>query len=198
MSTLLVPLCAALLLTMLLSRSLTAWAREPVRWWPLVLLVIGAELVLVRIPVTQVPWLVDNGHWLWLGTLLAIAAVLMRNSLARGTWQRAPWLIATLGTALNLAVILANGGYMPIDPAAFESSGGAAEMADRPRYRRDVPLSSETRLAALADVLLAPDWLPRRGVVSIGDLLLVAGLSGWLLGTVVPTRRPGARLALAA
>jgi hypothetical protein len=85
-SALLLPLIVAPLVAMLLGRSLTAWAREPVRWWPLVPLAIVADLVLARIAVTHVPRLVDNGHWLWLGTLLSIAAVLARNIVSRNGW----------------------------------------------------------------------------------------------------------------
>jgi hypothetical protein len=151
-----------------------------------VLLAIVGDLVLARVPVTQVPWLIDNGHWLWLATLVAVGLVVVRNAVARRGWQRGPWLLAFVGAAMNLVVIGANAGYMPVDSVALEATGGAAEVADRPRYRRDVPVTSETNLAALSDVLVAPDWLPRRGVVSIGDLLLVAGLAAWLLSSANP------------
>jgi hypothetical protein len=50
MLTLVLPLGVAILAAMLLSRSLTAGAREPVRWWPLVVLALGIDLVLARIP----------------------------------------------------------------------------------------------------------------------------------------------------
>jgi hypothetical protein len=48
-ATLLLPVLVALLLAMLLGRSLTARAREPVRWWPLVPLALVSDLVLARI-----------------------------------------------------------------------------------------------------------------------------------------------------
>ena len=165
MSNLLVPVLVALLVAMLLGRSFTAWAREPVRWWPPVPLAIVADLVLARIPVTRVPWLVENGHWLWLGTLVMIGAVLSRNAASRAGWQRSPWAVALLGATLNLIVIVANGGYMPVETQAFESTGAASEVADRPRYRRDVPVTAETRLPFLSDVLRArpSGSAPRRG-----------------------------------
>ena len=194
MSLLLLPVCVALLLVLLLTRSFAAWAREPVRWWPLAALAIVADLVLARIPTTQAPWLIDAGHWLWVGTLLGVAVVLLKNALVRRGWRRAPWLLALLGAGLNLLVVGANGGYMPVDQAALQASGISTELADRPRYRRDLPVDQTTRLAPLADVILDPGWLPRGGVLSSGDLILVGGLVSWVLQSAVtpagPRRRP--------
>jgi len=136
-----------------------------------------------------VPWLVDNGHWVWLGTLLLMAAMLARNTLARYGWRQAPWLVALLGTLLNIVVIVVNGGYMPVDSAALAASGATAELAERPRYRRDVAISDATRLPLLADVLVGPAWLPRGGVISIGDVLLVGGLGWWLMQVALTTPR---------
>jgi hypothetical protein len=186
---------------MLLNRSFTALARERVHWWPVALLAIPADLILARIPVTEAPWLIDAGHWLWVGTLLIIAAVLVRNALARRSWRRAPWLLAALGTGLNLVVIFANDGYMPVETNALNETGMAAQLDARPRYRRDVPVTSQTRLVWLSDVLVDPAWLPRRTVLSVGDLVLVSGLGWWLIQMswrragvqpAFPTRRPGA------
>jgi len=125
--------------------------------------------------------------------LLLMLAVLARNALARGGWRRAPWLIALVGAALNLVVICANGGYMPVDTTAFESTGAAAQAAERPRYRRDVPGIPETRFVYMSDILPPPEWQPPRSVISVGDMLLVVGLSAWLVGSALtqPTRRYG-------
>jgi hypothetical protein len=190
MSILLLPTSLALLAVMLLTRSLSVWGREPVRWWPVAGLAIVTDLILARIPTTQVPWLADWGHWLWVGELLAIAIVLLMNAAQRRAWRRAPWLIAALGVGLNLLVVFANGGYMPVDTAALDASGISAELADRPRYRRDVPVDQNTRLAGLADVVLDPGWLPRGGVVSIGDMVLVLGLVSWVAQSALLAPRP--------
>jgi hypothetical protein len=187
MSLLLFPLLAAVLAAMLLSRSLTAWAREPVHWWPLAVLAIPADLILARIPVTQAPWLIDWGHWLWVATLLLMVAVFVRNAIARRGWRGAPWAMAALGTGLNLVVIFANGGYMPVDAAALDATGMSAELSNRPRYRSNVLITAETPLPFLADVIIDPGWLPRQTVLSVGDLVLVAGLAAWPL---VSARRP--------
>lgn len=193
MSLLLLPVSAAMLLAMLATRSASVCTRAPIHWWPVAGLAILADLVLARIPTTSAPWLIDWGHWLWVGTLLAIAGVLLRNAAVRTGWGRAPWLIAALGAGLNLLVVFANGGYMPVDTAALQASGVSSELAERPRYRRDVPVDANTRLAGLADVVLDPGWLPKGGVLSVGDLVLVVGLVGWVLESTIQETRTRAR-----
>ena len=88
-------------------------------------------------------------------------------------------------------VVLANGGYMPVDSDALESTGMLAQLEHRPAYRRDVPIDAETRFSAFADIYADPGWLPPGGVLSLGDLILVAGLVSALLATAsaAPRRR---------
>jgi hypothetical protein len=175
MPTLLVPPLIGLSVALLRTRSLTALANEPIRWWPIAVLAFGFDLLLARIPVTAIEGLAEYGHWLWVGTLVAVAAMLARNAINRTHWQRAPWLLALLGTALNLVVIFANGGYMPVDG----DLSAAAEQ--RQRYRRDVPITEQTRLPWLADVITDPGWFSRSSLISMGDLFLVGGLTLWLV-----------------
>ena len=78
-------------------------------------------------------------------------------------------LLAALGSGLNTAVILANGA-MPVSPdAVLAISRHPAEItAGRHRLLTDTDV-----LPLLADVIALP-WL--RTVVSIGDIVLAAGL----------------------
>ena len=46
-------------------------------------------------------------------------------------------------------------------------------------YNTVVLIGPETRLTGLGDVLPEPAWLPGANVVSVGDLVLAAGLAWW-------------------
>jgi hypothetical protein len=92
--------------------------------------------------------------------------------------------LALMGALANLVVIVANGGLMPTHPAALERAGMTAMLAHLPDptgtrlpRSKDVVLPIEqTRLWWLSDVLISPP-LPRRTVMSPGDVLLAAGLA---------------------
>lgn len=99
--------------------------------------------------------------------LVAEAAVLgfcIRN------WYRAGMLLVGLGFTLNVLVILANGG-MPVGPGAIRAMGGdptAAVLAGKHHL-----MSATTALPWLGDVIPLP---PIDLIVSVGDLVLVAGM----------------------
>jgi hypothetical protein len=173
-----------------------AGLRRPIAWWQLGLASITSQVLLARIPVADQPWLAANGHWIWAAAIAAVLVVLVRNSRMEAGARRLPWLLAALGVGLNLAVILANGGYMPVPQAALEATGQSAELAARTGFRRDVALDDRTRLPWLADVLVDPSWLPHPLVASVGDRLLSLGLAGWAyLSISSPRRRYAARSA---
>jgi len=91
------------------------------------------------------------------------------------------WLVLA-GLALNLAVVVANGGLMPTNQQALAGAGMAAGFGltpDHPGTRlpktKDTVLPlAQTRLWPLSDTLVSPP-LPRRHVMSVGDLLIGAG-----------------------
>ncbi|MBI4758544.1 MAG: DUF5317 domain-containing protein [Chloroflexi bacterium] len=88
--------------------------------------------------------------------------------------------VIALGLLLNLAVITANGGYMPVSPEALALKEGRVPSAEdygrRPSRSKDVVLDrSETRLWLLSDIFVIPKPLPFTSVLSIGDLFLAAG-----------------------
>jgi hypothetical protein len=99
------------------------------------------------------------------------------------------WLLA-LGLALNLLVISANGGFMPISrqtAARIAPPDKQAALAAVPTGSRvgvkDVLLTPEqTRLVWLSDTLISPAWLPIRGAVSPGDVVIALG-AFWLLAS---------------
>jgi len=110
--------------------------------------------------------------------------------------------LVLLGAACNLAVICANGGLMPTNAEALAQAGKNEEIRvsqEHPGIRlarsKDVLLArEETQLWWLSDVIVSPP-LPQRKVMSVGDLIIAAGLA-YLAGraTYAPLRRRRAKL----
>lgn len=92
-------------------------------------------------------------------------------------------LLLGIGAICNLAVLAANGGYMPASIRALEAAGqtGTAQhLAEHGTYANIVLMSDTTRLNWLGDVLHLPSWMPLATAFSIGDVLIFAGLI-WLI-----------------
>jgi hypothetical protein len=84
------------------------------------------------------------------------------------------------GVALNLAVIIANGGLMPIFPEVATqfapNAAGTWTIGERLWTSKDIVLpASATHLPWLADRFLLPDWMPLRAAFSLGDIVIALG-----------------------
>jgi hypothetical protein len=102
----------------------------------------------------------------WLVLLASQVLVLVWCGL---NWWRPGMLLVVLGLFLNALVIGANGA-MPVDPDAIAALGIAG--AEVPPGKHEL-LTEATRLAILADIWPLP---PVRTIISIGDVVLAAGL----------------------
>lgn len=104
--------------------------------------------------------------------------------------RRIPPLVLTgLGVFLNILVIAANGGKMPVSPEALHAGGLSHYL--QPLQGQEVlthqVLSDATRLRFLADIFALPKAYPRARVFSVGDVLLSLGVV-WFLAAGMAAR----------
>jgi hypothetical protein len=153
-------------------------ARASLRWVPV--LVLGVVLLLA----TQLPWLpAPAGPFVVGAGYLAAIVMLVTNRDQR-------WLLPVLaGAVLNAAVIVANGGRMPVSARALETAGRPATPAlvggTDPRHLLGTP---GTPLALLDD-RLAFHIGGLAGIASPGDVLMALGVAGFVQAAMVG-RRP--------
>jgi Family of unknown function (DUF5317) len=120
------------------------------------------------------------GGWapaLYILTNLLVLAAIVAN-------RRVPGMsVVALGAALNLVVIVANGGYMPADRAAYERLGMTIEGYANTRF------SVDPVLGLFGDWIALPAWLPGANVISVGDVVIGAGIA--LVLALAMRARPG-------
>lgn len=142
-----------------------------------------------KAPVLRHLWLVPAAFLLqlWersagfpiLASQLILLAFVFFNRTQRGMQ------ILLAGATLNLLVMTANNGYMPISPQTAGRLFPQADMWDIPAGTlfgvKDILLPPEqTRFEWLADRFLPPAWLPYQFAFSLGDIFIAAG-AFWLL-----------------
>jgi len=128
------------------------------------------------------------GPWL---SFACYVLLLIAFWLNRRHW---PMRVVAAGVLLNLLVVAANGGAMPVDRALAARSAPAqlVKLLDDPRYVVHKPVTDSTRLAVLGDVLPLPmvpfPW-PRSHPLrptyyspgSIGDVIITLGACALVL-----------------
>jgi hypothetical protein len=126
--------------------------------------------------------------WLVVGCLLVSQILLLGFALLN---RRFPGMsILICGLLLNLAVMAANGGFMPLSPQTANVlvfKEGLLDIQPGSRFgMKDILLLPEDiRFEWLSDRFLDPGWFPFRVAFSLGDVLIALGVF-WLLA------RPGA------
>ncbi|GAC1315844.1 MAG: hypothetical protein NVSMB2_08050 [Chloroflexota bacterium] len=175
--------------------ALARWSTVQVYGWAFALGSLAVQLVLHNPPIDRQPWALTLGPLIWMMCLLALVIVLAFNAV-RQPAMRAAWGIAAIGVGLNLAVVAANGGFMPQSADARSASRGGPLVETDGRLHNVIAMTDGTRLNVLGDALPEPAWLPNANVVSVGDLLLGLGLALWVYGVTrtrgTPIRRGAA------
>jgi hypothetical protein len=133
------------------------------------------QVYVVYVPAGKSQGLADPAALLNLGSCLLLLAFVWRN-------RRLPGLVLIgVGLALNVAVIAANGGLMPIEAEAVQRLGHAPRVASlaagyRVYMAKDVILPREqTNLWLLSDVFVVPPPFPVPTAFSLGDLFIAMG-----------------------
>jgi hypothetical protein len=145
----------------------------PCRWPALPLVCLAAQTLAMRLGNAR-----SDGFDLPAGILLLANLALL---FMVWTNRRVPgMLLLGLGLLLNLVVMLANGGYMPIAPETLGRIGAhdlaAAPVGTRMLGYKDLVLPREqTQLGVLSDILVLP-WPFAPNAFSVGDVLIAVGL----------------------
>ncbi len=164
-----------------------AWARwrghpyqapELQHLW-LVLVAFLPQFIVIYLPITRETF----PEWLVAGCLLTSQTLLLGFSWLNRRIPGMPILIC--GVALNLAVMAANSGFMPISPQTASRLVSEDRLLDiQPASRigaKDILLRpQDTRFEWLADRFLPPAWSPYQVAFSLGDVFIALG-AFWLL-----------------
>lgn len=117
-----------------------------------------------------------------------IIQVIAYGILFWGLWQTLELLeikIVGLGSLANFLVIAANGGKMPVSPSAVASIG--LNLTETGLH---ILMSEGTRLFWLADIIPLPPPYPFPTVISVGDILIAAGVMLLIQNAMLRDNRP--------
>src|SRR5712691_8934286 len=143
------------------------------------LLYAGLGLQLIAFPVHAMPLQPSDraAVGLWLASYTLLAAATAANIRLPGV----PFV--ALGLVANLAAIIANGGHMPVFPAAMHAAGHSYHV----HYNSASIVGPH--LSWLVDRWAAPQWIPYANVYSVGDVFIALGGLLFPLGTTGVLRR---------
>lgn len=147
------------------------------------------QFIVIYLPITR-----ENFPQMWVAVCL-LASQIMLFGFAWHNRRVSGMPILICGMVLNLAVMAANNGFMPISPQTASRLVSEDRLLDiQPGSRfgaKDILLpAQETRFEWLADCFLPPAWSPYQVAFSLGDVLISIG-AFWMLA------RPGSPLQFA-
>jgi len=151
-------------------------AQTPLRYGWVAIAAFAMQWSIIYSPLPRTEGLLGARTLLLIASYLLVVVVVVAN-------RRLPGLsLIGVGLGLNLLVMLANGGFMPVTLEAVERAGLAhlalgTEPGARLSATKDIILpAKDTRLWLLSDIFVLPPPLPFRTVFCLGDLLLSAGV----------------------
>jgi len=142
---------------------LSGLATIQLRWSWVILCGLLVQVVLFSEPVSA--RIGGLGPPIYVASTAVVIGAVLANRAVTGM------LIVALGAVSNLAAIVANGGYMPADPAAVSALGAA-----HPTAYSNSAIVADPVLAPLTDIFVLPTWVPFANVFSIGDVLIGLGV----------------------
>jgi hypothetical protein len=148
------------------------------RWASLAVLGLLIQVALFVDPVSEAVG--DAAPAIYVASTAAVLVAVLRD-------VRVPGMaVVALGAASNLAAIVANGGYMPADPAAL-----AAVVELSPGYSNSVVVA-DPALRPLTDLYALPPAFPFANVFSVGDVGIGVGIA-LVIVFAMRSRRTGQR-----
>jgi uncharacterized protein DUF5317 len=173
----LIPLVVGLVIGVATGGKLGNLANLRFRWpWFVLAVLVIREAVLIR-PLNRI----DGVQFIYAAALAGLVGwTAWHIKRLPGAW------VVTLGAAMNLIVILANGARMPVAPAV------AGVLAQRGHVGQYQLMGPGTNLNWLADWIGFP-W-PVGGVYSPGDLIIAVGIGVVVLVATVHRPQPGTKL----
>ena len=135
------------------------WSEIRLKWTWVVLLALLIRVMLAGTSLGNIDWL----RYVYVASLVLLIAWTVWNvDRLFGIW------LVSIGSAMNLVVIVANDFRMPVVQSA---AGALVQVGHHGQY---VVMDASTRLPWLADTFVVPGWLG--GVFSPGDAVIGIGL----------------------
>jgi hypothetical protein len=179
-----------IIVALLRGGSLRNFAAIQLRWLPLVIAGFVLQL-LIFTPFARAPLIAFATRPIYVLSLALLAIWVAAN------WRIPGMALIAIGLALNVAVIAANGGHMPVLPEGARLAGQYEALAsDDPRTSKHQLMEPEqVHLWLLSDIIVIPRGVPGASVLSVGDLALTAGIAILCYSTIVhaPVVAPAAR-----
>jgi hypothetical protein len=173
----LIALCFALLLGLVaVGGRVSNLATVEVKWGWLAPLAFLMQAYLIFFPADRTGGLLSARSLLLIASLILLLVMISQNRHLGGVK------LIGLGLLLNFMVMALNGGFMPITPEALTQIGydGNASQLDTGyivgRTKNVVVEPGEGYLWFLSDIMVVPRPFPIPTALSLGDVLIVAGV----------------------
>jgi hypothetical protein len=173
----LIALCFALLLGLVaVGGRVSNLATVEVKWGWLAPLAFLMQAYLIFFPADRTGGLLSARSLLLIVSLILLLAMILQNRHFGGVK------LIGLGLLLNFMVMALNGGFMPITPEALTQIGydGNASQLDTGyivgRTKNVVVEPGEGYVWFLSDIMVVPRPFPIPTALSLGDVLIVAGV----------------------
>ncbi|MBM3128284.1 MAG: hypothetical protein FJ009_06540 [Chloroflexi bacterium] len=172
-------LCAVLI-GLLRGGSLQRLAHLPLRWGWVALIAFGLQIYLIYFPEPVGTGILSLHVGVLICSYALVFGVVWQNRALPGIW------LIGIGFLSNFAVMMLNGGYMPITADALAQVGHSRnilspEIGARVRATKDIVLPRDQTIAWwLSDIFVLPPPFPIPSVFSVGDVFIALG-AFWLI-----------------
>jgi hypothetical protein len=175
----------------ILKGKITNLADLKLQGFSLVLISLAVQLAILATPLATLPWLVQNGNLIYVLSMDVLILGLLYNR--RYGWSF--WLII-IGTACNIIVVAQNGGAIPVDLNKLSLATGenVASLSDKFAAHTELsyrtPLTPQSDLGWMGDIIHIPLPFFNTNVYSIGDIIISIGLAAFVIKVMLGHFKP--------